>query len=204
MSLYTRLSKALIGSKDLMILFWLAFFGFSACSHSSSPLQFEYTTSGSYLYDADKEQWGDFSLVLALSSSQFKKTSAFPFYLAFRNTGDKTITLDGILPYRNSASLPFIEIWSENGFRYTIGGLHDIEDNLQNDKQIVIRPGKQVYLIKGDLAQIGGEVAHLIPAEYVEKIASRIENGEYHIQGFFGPWPQVYDSHTDTLLLTIE
>lgn len=77
MSLYTILSERLLRKKELIILSCLALFGLLACGRNSSPLQFEYTTSGSYLNDTDKDQWGDFSLILALSSSHFNKTSAF-------------------------------------------------------------------------------------------------------------------------------
>lgn len=205
MSLQISIPQRLPGIKvvkGLIILFLLGFLLLSSCGRKSSPLEFEYTASGSYLHDWDTDQFGDFLLVLALSDSHFTKESAFPFYLAFKNTGNKTITLDGILPLRSSAAPPFIDIWGNNA-RYRIGFFKDLQDGLLSDKKIVIRPGKQVYLIKGDLAQIGGNPMSE-SVEYVENVSSRIKKGKYYVQGYFYPTPRQYESQTEILILTVE
>ena len=100
--------------------------------------------TGSYLIEnIDKAKWGDFILILELNSSQFDKVNPFSFILAFKNIGNKTITLDGILPYRQSANPPSIDIWVNDSIRYQI---NNILGDLSNDSKINIEPGQQVPL----------------------------------------------------------
>jgi len=164
--------------------------------------------TGSYLLNnVDKEKWGDFLLILELNSSKFDKANPFPFFLAFKNTGNKTITLDGILPYRQSANPPSIDLWINDSTRYQIDS---ILDKLLNDNNITIDPGQQVTLIQGDLTQIDGTLFHLdstgisYDVEEVDNLSSKLKTGLYKIQGHFHPTPQIYFSDTDTITIKVE
>ena len=141
--------------KYMFLIFTVFFFALhSNCESDKISNSLEEDNSiraaGSYLLNnVDKDKWGDFLLILELNSSQFDKANPFAFFLAFKNTGDKTITLDGILPYRQSANPPYINLWVNDSIRYQI---NSILDNLHSDNKIIIEPGKQVNLIQGDLA----------------------------------------------------
>jgi len=165
-------------------------------------------TTGTYLQaNVDKEMWGDFQLVLELDKPRYLLNESIQTKLYFENIGEKTITLDGILPERNSANPPRLSIWTNNGNRFEINKLLD---NLQNDNKIVINPGKSVMLMQNDLTQVGGVILHEDTsgvgyiAEELDKVYSKFEKGIYNIQAGFLPTPQIYSSITDTLTFMIE
>lgn len=152
----------------------------------------------------DKEKWGDFLLILELDQATFDKTVSFPFSLSFKNIGTITITLDGILPYRQSANPPHINMWRNDTLFYQI---NTISNNLLNEDKITIEPEEQVILMQGDLAQTSGEIFYRLitgASEEVGNLASAIKSGVYHIQGHFLPTPQIYGSDTDTLTFYVQ
>jgi len=165
-------------------------------------------STSSYLVDnVDKEKWGDFLLILELSKSTFDKKSSFLFKLSFQNTGSRTIVLDGILPYRQSANPPYINIWSDDSTYYQI---NKVSDDLLSEEEIIIEPEQQMILIQGDLNQVSGTVFRIentgisYNSEDVDDLGFRLKSGEYKVQGHFHPTPQIYFSDTDTLIITVE
>ena len=170
-----------------------------------NEIKHEYETGN--LDNIDEEKWGDFLLVLEINRSTFNRNLTFPVKLYFRNTGMKTIILDGILPFRQSANPPYINIWSSDNIYYQI---NSVSDGLLNDKKIIIEPEKQVVLIQGDLTQISGTIYHMdstgvsFEPEQVDNLGSMIEPGTYKIQGHFHPTPQIYYSDTDTIMFIVQ
>ncbi len=110
--------------------------------------------TGTYLIDnIDKEKWGDFLLMLELDQSTFYKTTSFPYKLCFQNTGTKTIALDGILPYRQSANPPYICIWSNDSIYYQINNVLDDKNSMrsiiENWKKYGYNFNKQLFSVIG-------------------------------------------------------
>lgn len=157
--------------------------------------------------NVNKDEWGDFQLVLEVNKFKYSQNKPILTSLYFKNIGHKTITLDGILPYRNIANPPSIDIWSNDTKRFQID---KILDNLLNDNKIKIDPDKYVMLMQFDLKNVPGFILTEdttgigYSAEESENIGNELKKSTYKLQAHFHPSPQIYSSDTDTLVLIIE
>lgn len=156
----------------------------------------------------DKDKWGDFQLVLAMEKFKYTLDEPISIKLYFSNIGEKTIYLDGILPYRQSANPPTIDIWAKNGKVFRI---EKILDNLLNENDIYVGPDRHISLMQFDLMNTEGVL--LVPDSLCSdclrrmeftNISSEIVPDTYYIRAFFHPTPQIYGSITDTLTFVIE
>ncbi len=87
--------------------------------------------------NVDKEKWGNFNFVLQLDKQNYSIGEQIYVLTYFANIGNKTITLDGILPYRQSASPPTVEIQLNDTLIFRTNNLLN---NLNNKNNIVIKP----------------------------------------------------------------
>ena len=162
------------------------------------------SSKGSYLRtDVDTATWGDFELELRMEKSAFGKGEPIRALLVFRNTGNRTITLDGILPMRTSANPPTLEITTPDGGRLRSYG-NGVPTALLTDKPIVVKPGETIALIDADLRSLSGSVHP--PGEEGRQgtFKERLQEGQYQIRGRFDPTPQVYWSRTAPLKFEIK
>ncbi len=160
----------------------------------------------------DKEKYGDFQLVLEMEKLTFKYNSPINIKVYFKNIGNKTITLDGILPFRNSANPPSISIWSDDkSLRFHLSE-YVIKENLLNSNDIIVEVGKSVTLIDFDLRHARGYQLYADTSgvgyntEELTNIYSKFIKGNYNINASFWPGPKafVYKSSTDTLQFKIK
>ena len=163
---------------------------------------------GTYQIDnVNKYEWGDFQLVLEMEKSLYTLNEPILTKLYFLNIGEKTIILDGILPYRQSANPPTVDIWSSEGKRFRIV---KILDNLLNENDIIIDPAIQITLMQFDLTNVEGFLLQQdtsgigYVAKELNNIGPEIIKGIYYIRARFDPTPQIYWSTTDTLTFIIE
>ena len=73
--------------------------------------------------------------VLEMEKSLYTLNEPISTKLYFLYIGEKTIVLDGIFPYRQSANPPTVDIWSINGKRFRI---EKILDHLINENDILV------------------------------------------------------------------
>jgi hypothetical protein len=119
------------------------------------------------------------------------------------------MTLDGILPYRNSSNPPRVIIWSTDGLlRFQI---HEILPTLLNEDKIIVDIGKSVMLMNFNLTEVGGfqlqedEFGVVYSTTELEKVYSSFSKGNYKICADFWPIPPVaYNCVTETLQFTIK
>lgn len=155
----------------------------------------------------DKSKYGDFQFVLELEKLNFNYEESINIKVYFKNMGLKTITLNGILPFRNSANPPRIVIWAiDNSLRFQI---NEILQNLLNEDDIVVDIGKSVMLMNFDLTKVGGfqlekdEFDVGYSATELENVYSSFSKGTYNIFADYWPTPVPYTTNTDTLTFTI-
>lgn len=153
----------------------------------------------------DEGKWGNFNLVLELEKSTFSKDESCITQLSFVNCGKKEIILDGIFPYRSSASEPFIYV-SDGLNNYKIDTL--LKD-LHNENSIIIKVNNSVKLMKFNFTDV---IAKKIiknddgfSVSQVEvRLVDELKPGKYYMWATFFPTPQVYSSITDTLIFEIK
>jgi len=160
---------------------------------------------GGYLYsNVDKEKWGDFQLVLELSKFEYRRGEPISVRLLLRNTGRKVIRLDGILPFRNIANPPALEISGPDSRRIRTYGV-GIPQSLLNDKPIVLESGDSVVLIDADLLTLSGSVHNgNNPGKEEKDLRPFFVPGGYEIFGRFEPSPQIYSGSTSSLEFKIK
>ncbi len=162
---------------------------------------------GTYLESVHKELWGDFQLILELEKSHYPLNEPIIIKLNLKNIGHKTIVLDGILPYRQSANPPYIDVCMNNELHLRV---EKIMENLLNEDDIVIEPNNKVTLMYFDSTSIEGLILYQdttegrLIGEETDNIGTELVECQYHINASFGPTPQVYWSMTDTLEVYIE
>ncbi|MBW1870628.1 MAG: hypothetical protein JRJ19_01095 [Deltaproteobacteria bacterium] len=144
---------------------------------------------------------GEFQLVLVLEKETYRRGESIPIVLRFNNVGQTTIELDGILPQRNSANPPYLEIESSDWrlIRVDTG----IPRALMNDRPIIISPGRGVVLLQVDLNEAGGWIRSEEGAtrgdfgKNLDRVGPELRPGKYSISGHFHPTPQHYWSSTE-------
>ena len=198
-----RITKSILAITAILLL--------SNCSDNpNTPNENDVSTIaiGTYINnDVDKDEWGDFQLVLELDKSRYQLGEDIYVKLYFKNIGTKTITLDGILPHRNIASPPIVEFWSTDKTKFQI---EQILDNLLNDKDIIIPSKESETLMHFNLTTVDGLILTkdtsdtFYNAEEIENIGEYLKNGEYNMRAYFLPTPQIYWSETDTLKIFVE
>lgn len=162
---------------------------------------------GSFQGSADKEKWGDFNLVLELDKSFYSIGEPINLRSYLSNIGNKTIILNGILPYRQSANPPTIEVQLNDSLMFRT---NNFLEKLNNEKDIVVQPGKKVELNKFNLLNAEGQLmilkkgTNLYQSTYASTIDDLLKEGRYKIHAFFQPTPQIYWSITDTMEFVIE
>jgi hypothetical protein len=171
-----------------------------ACIHSNSWV----ASKGSYMSaDVDKATWGDFELELRIERPVFEVGEPIRVLLVFRNTGDKTITLDGILPMRQSANPPSLDVTTPDGGRLRSYG-DGVPNALLTDKPIVVEPGKTITLVDADLRSLSGSVHPPGKEGHQGTFKEQLHAGKYQISGRFAPTPQIYWSRTAPLEFQIK
>lgn len=187
----------------LLILFTVL-----SCEKGNEPNFIEAIQAiGSFQVSADKEKWGDFNLVLELDKPAYSIGEPINIRSYFSNIGNKTITLNGILPYRQSANPLTIEIQLNDSLKFRTS---QFLEQLNNESDIVVQPGKKVELNKFNLLNVEGQLMVLEKESGfyrgTEKSSMKalLTKGAYKIHAFFQPTPQVYWSMTDTLEFVIE
>jgi hypothetical protein len=179
---------------NLTIITTLALFTFFSCDNEQEG-------------SIDKEKWGDFNFVLQLDKQVYSLGEQINVLTYFYNIGDQPIILDGILPYRQSANPPTVELRLNDTLIFRVT---KFLENLNNENDIVIEPNEKLELNKFNLQQVEGQLMildketnlyHGVDTNSIEFILSK---GSYKIHSFFHPTPQVYWSKTDTLTFTIE
>ncbi len=144
---------------------------------------------------------GDFLLRLSLEKDSFKRWETIPVTLSFKNVGAEEIRLDGILPLRDSAHPPYLEIEADDGKLIRVES--GVPARLMTEEPIVIAPGKSVVLLHVDLLDCAGWVRTRKGAERgdygdtVDPLGPRLVPGRYEVRGHFGPTPQEYQSATE-------
>jgi len=144
---------------------------------------------------------GDFLLQLSMEKARFKRWEAIPVTLSFRNAGAEEIRLDGILPLRDSANPPYLEIEADDGRLIRIES--GVPAKLMSEEPIVIAPGKSVVLLHVDLLDCAGWIRTRRGAERgdygdtVDPLGPKMVPGEYEIRGIFHPTPESYRSATE-------
>lgn len=162
---------------------------------------------GSFQDSADKEKWGNFNFVLELNKPVYSIGEQINVLTYFFNIGDKTITLDGILPYRQSANPPTIEVQLNDSLVFRTC---EFLENLNNENDIIVEPNKRIELNKFNLLNVRGQLMilnkenNLYYGSDTSTIESLLSKGLYKIHAFYQPTPQVYWSITDTLEFSIE
>lgn len=157
------------------------------------------STTGSFMHGvADKTKWGDFELVLKMQKTAFTEQEPIHVVLVFRNTGDKIITLDGILPMRQSANPPTVDVVTPDGGRLRSYG-DGVPNGLMTNGPIVLNPGKEVILIDADLRSLTGSVHPPGKDGKQGAFREKFVRGKYQITGRFDPTPQIYWSKTEPL-----
>jgi len=142
-----------------------------------------------------------FQLVLILEKDKFGRGESIPVTLRFDNVGATPITMDGILPQRDSASPPYLEIESSDWrlIRVETG----IPRDLMNERPIELDPGESVVLMQVDLTDVGGWVRSEEGAtrgdygKTVNRLEPELRPGRYAISGHFRPTPARYVSSTE-------
>ena len=188
----------------------LAIFIFLSCENEPdvSPNDDETLKAvGSFQDSVDKEKWGDFNFVLQLDKQVYSIGEQINILTYFFNIGNKAITLDGILPYRQSANPPTVELQLNDTLIFRT---NNFLENLNNENDIIIEPNEKVELNKFNLLQVEGQLMilnkenNLYHGVDTNSIESLLSKGSYQIHSFFQPTPQVYWSITDTLMFSIE
>ena len=175
---------------------------------STNPIE-EIIATGSYLdTSVDRNEFGDFLLVLKLEKSTFSYNESITVNVYFENTGSKQITLDGILPYRSAANPPRVTIWSiDETLRFEV---FETPSDLLNDNKITVHTGQSVMLMSFDLTNVSGFLLENdtsgdgYSAKELKNVYSSFKKGSYNITSDFWPTPQIYRSNTDTLTFTIK
>ncbi len=192
------------------IIIALALFTNLSCEKEpkDSPIADEsLKATGSFLYSVDKEKWGDFNLVLQLEKANYSIGEQINVLTYFFNIGDKTITLDGILPFRQSSNPPTVELQINDTIVFRTS---KFLENLNNENEIIIEPNEKVELNKFNLLKVEGQLmildkeTNFYHGTDTISIEAALSKGSYKIHSFFHPTPQVYGSITDTLMFTIE
>lgn len=164
---------------------------------------------GSYSHDkVDKNEWGDFQLVLRLEKKEFTVGEPIRAKVLFRNIGKKTIVLDGILPMRNIANPPALALEQTQPERHRIRAYGaGIPKELENENPITIEAGKSCILIDTDLLELqsGGHFFRglSVDSRSVTSLRSSLVEGSYRIWATFDPSPPVYWSRTDKMEFVI-
>ena len=141
---------------------------------------------------------------MEVTKTTYRYGEAIPVKLLFKNTGTKVIKLDGILPLRNSANPPALEITGPNSRRIRTYG-DGLPKSLLDDKPIVVKPRESVVLIDADLLELSGAIHDgPNPGEPKENLKPFFGKGEYGILARFEPSPQIYWGKTSSLRFTIE
>lgn len=157
--------------------------------------------------NVDKAKWGDFLFILEIGKSIYSIHEPIIVQTYFSNIGSKTIVLDGILPYRQSANPPTIDIWLNDSILFRT---NKVLDNLLNENDIVVEPQNKIKLMRFNLLEVEGILMkrNTINDVYVGKdtsnIGSMFKKGTYKISAIFNPNPQAYWSMTDTLTFEIK
>lgn len=144
---------------------------------------------------------GDFLLQLSMEKGNFRRWEAIPVTLSFKNVGEREIRLDGILPLRDSANPPYLEIEADDGRLIRVES--GVPPRLMTKEPIVIPPGKSVVLLHVDLIDCAGWIRTRRGAERgdygetVDPLGSRMIPGRYEVRGHFHPTPQDYRSATE-------
>jgi hypothetical protein len=196
-------------SKKFILLGLLSLL-FCCADKSTNPIENDaIIATGSYLdTTVDKNEFGDFLLVLKLEKSTFSYKGSINVKVYFENIGSKQITLDGILPYRNTANPPRVNIWSvDETLRFEI---FETLADLLNDSKITIHTRQSVMLMSFDLTNVNGFLLEKdtsgigYSAKELENVYLSFKKGSYKITTDFWPTPQIYRSNTDTLTFTIK
>jgi hypothetical protein len=194
----------------ILIINTLALFAFLSCENEPnvSPNDDETLKAiVSFQDSVDKEIWSDFNFVLQLDKPVYSIGEQINVLTYFYNIGDKTITLDGILPYRQSANPPTVELQLNDTLIFRT---NKFLENLNNENDIIIEPNGKVFLNKFDLLEVEGQLmildkkTNFYYGADTSSIEAILSKGSYKIHSFFHPTPQVYGSITDTLTFTIE
>jgi hypothetical protein len=144
---------------------------------------------------------GDFLLRLSMEKDSFKRWETIPVTLSFKNVGAEEIRLDGILPLRDSAEPPYLEIETDDGKLVRVES--GVPARLMTAEPIVIAPGKAVVVLHVDLIDCAGWIRSRKAAERgdygetVDPLGPRLVPGKYEVRGHFHPTPQDYRSATE-------
>ena len=143
----------------------------------------------------------DPQLVLELNKARYDLNESIHIILYLENLGDSVITIAGVLPYRNIANPPTVNIWSENSVRFIVD---EISENMQNDNIINIQPSKKKILMDFDLLRAHGFIVEADKdAKEFDDIGKQLIKGMYSTNAFFGSPPMGF-CNTDTIAFVIE
>ena len=133
-------------NKFILIINILALFAFLSCENEPKAIPIPDETLkaiGSFQDSVDKEKWSDFNLVFQLDKPSYSVGEQINVLTYFFNIGDNTITLDGILPYCQTANPPTVELQLNDTLRFRTS---KFLENLNNVNDIVIAPNEKVEL----------------------------------------------------------
>ena len=150
---------------------------------------------------------GEFMLRLSMEKDSFRRWETIPVTLRFKNVGKEEIKLDGILPMRNSANPPYLEIETDDGRLIRVES--GVPPKLMTEEPIIIPPEKSVVLLHVDLIDCAGWIRTRKGAERgdygetVDPLGPKLIPGRYELRGHFHPTPQSYWSATEPVAFDI-
>lgn len=148
-----------------------------------------------------------FVLAVSLERDVFRRGEPIAVSLRFDNVGKTVIEMDGILPLREDAAPPCLEVDGDDGRQIRVE--HGVSRGLMTTDPLVVQPGRSMLLMYVDLLDAPGWVRSLKerqngePGRSFDRLASCLIPGDYSIRGNFQPTPGRYRSTTEWVPFTI-